>query len=133
MIISDPSKIPNIILTQPHLIKGHEIYCQEFLPKNFPFYFKNFTNGNYNISKKKYHDNHNRKIFIGGLPPETTKEDLINFFKRYGEIDYCIINTDIVTEKPRGNIYKIFKYFFFNFLRFWFYKFSITIFCKLLS
>jgi RNA recognition motif-containing protein len=39
---------------------------------------------------------------VGGLPLETTKQDLINFFKRYGEIDYCTINTDMITDKPRG-------------------------------
>ena len=101
MIISDSSKIPNIILTQPHIIKGHEIYCQEYFPKNFPFYFKNFHNGNFhNLNKKN--DYHSRKIFIGGLPPETTKEDLINFFQKYGEIDYCIVNKDMITDKPRG-------------------------------
>ena len=67
---------------------------------------KNFSNENVIINKKKYQDNHhyNKKIFIGGIPSEATKKDLINFFQRYGEIEHCIINTDILTDKPRGKI-----------------------------
>ena len=47
----------------------------------------------------------NRKIFVGGLPPATTKEIMIQFFRRYGEIEYCIVMTDKATDKPRGIYY----------------------------
>ena len=44
----------------------------------------------------------NRKIFVGGLPPATTKEIMFQFFRRYGDIEYCIVMTDKTTDKPRG-------------------------------
>ena len=44
----------------------------------------------------------NRNIFVGGLPPATTKEIMFQFFRRYGDIEYCIVMTDKTTDKPRG-------------------------------
>ena len=50
-----------------------------------------------------------KKIFIDGIPLNTTKAQIINFFKQYGEVDYCVINTDKYTNVSRGFGFLIFK------------------------
>lgn len=42
------------------------------------------------------------KIFIGGIAPDTTKEDLDNHFGTYGTITDSIVMTDRVTSRSRG-------------------------------
>ena len=98
--LSENDKIKEILNSQPHFLKGKEIECQEFPSENKFKYLKK------SYEHKHLHDANfqNKKIFIGGLPPQATKNTLINFFKRYGEIEYCVINTDKYTDKPRGNI-----------------------------
>lgn len=107
--LSEQNKIKEILNSQPHFIKGKEIECQEFPSENkFKFLKKNHEH-------KHLHDSNfqSKKIFIGGLPPQTTKNTLINFFKRYGEIEYCVINTDKYTDKPRGKFFIFIIFFFF--------------------
>ena len=56
---------------------------------------------------KKHGRNENvqkKKIFVGGIPAEATRQTLINFFQKYGEIEYCIVMTNKETNKPRGII-----------------------------
>ena len=55
-----------------------------------------------NIKVKKVERNENRRIFIGGLPPDVDKASLANFFSKYGEVEYCIVITDKSTNKSRG-------------------------------
>ena len=147
MINSNYLEKKSILLNQPYLINGIEIFCDDPIKYNFlnliqsivniesikKFKFKESHNNNYynyeninninniNISKnflenhnnniqkkknnhqnKKLNRNLSKKIFIGGISPETTKYDLFNFFSKYGEIEYCVVNTEKLTEKPRG-------------------------------
>ena len=44
----------------------------------------------------------NLKIFIGGIPNGTSRDDLFNHFKGYGHIDDLVIIKDKETLKPRG-------------------------------
>ena len=48
-------------------------------------------------------------MFVGGLPPETTKLSLSRFFEKYGEVEYSIVMTDKHTNRPRGFGFVIFK------------------------
>ena len=76
--------------------KGEKIECKRAFPKELNSqHLQNKSIGNMLNSQ-------NRKIFVGGLPPATTKEIMIQFFRRYGEIEYCIVMTDKATDKPRG-------------------------------
>ncbi|WVZ60692.1 hypothetical protein U9M48_010679 [Paspalum notatum var. saurae] len=43
-----------------------------------------------------------KKIFVGGLRDHITKEDLVDYFKKFGEITDVIVMADKVTRKPRG-------------------------------
>lgn len=42
------------------------------------------------------------KIFVGGMNPSTTEDDIRNIFGEYGAITEIHIATDKVTKKPRG-------------------------------
>ena len=62
------------------------------------------------MKRGKYnHIKQSRKIFVGGLPPETTKLSLSRFFEKYGEVEYSIVMTDKHTNRPRGFGFVIFK------------------------
>ena len=43
-----------------------------------------------------------RKIFVGGLSWETTKDTLLNYFSRYGEVIDCVVMKNQQTGKSRG-------------------------------
>ncbi|GMH29358.1 hypothetical protein Nepgr_031201 [Nepenthes gracilis] len=47
-------------------------------------------------------DQAQRKLYIGGLSPETTSEMLLNFFGRHGEIEEGSVAYDKDTNKSRG-------------------------------
>ncbi|OMJ94370.1 hypothetical protein SteCoe_2413 [Stentor coeruleus] len=42
-----------------------------------------------------------RKIFIGGLSPQTTKESLRNYFSAFGDVQDCILMADRATGRSR--------------------------------
>ncbi|KAL3363669.1 hypothetical protein AABB24_012753 [Solanum stoloniferum] len=42
------------------------------------------------------------KIFIGGLAKETTREQFVKYFEKYGEIIDSVIMKDRQTGRPRG-------------------------------
>lgn len=46
---------------------------------------------------------------MGGLPSNTTKQVLIDYFSKYGEVEYAIVMTDKTTEKPRGFGFVVFQ------------------------
>ena len=48
-------------------------------------------------------------MFVGGLHPSLTTENLINYFSQFGEIEKGIIMTDKVTGKSRGFGFIIFS------------------------
>lgn len=47
----------------------------------------------------KLEPEHMRKIFIGGLHPDTTDESLRTYFQKYGEIVDCIVMRDGQTRR----------------------------------
>ncbi|XP_006404660.2 UBP1-associated proteins 1A [Eutrema salsugineum] len=50
-----------------------------------------------------------RKIFVYGLPWETTRETLFGVFQGYGEIEECTVVIDKVTGKAKGFGFVMFK------------------------
>ena len=42
---------------------------------------------------------HMRKVFIGGLHPDTTDDSLRGYFSKYGEIVDCIVMRDSQTRR----------------------------------
>jgi RNA recognition motif-containing protein len=53
--------------------------------------------------------NEERKIFIGGLSMETTEEDIVSYFKQYGEIDSTTFKTNPVSGRTQGYAFLVFK------------------------
>ncbi|XP_010526638.2 PREDICTED: UBP1-associated proteins 1A isoform X2 [Tarenaya hassleriana] len=50
-----------------------------------------------------------RKIFVYGLPWETTRQCLLDVFERYGEIEECNVVMDKATGKAKGFAFVLFK------------------------
>ena len=94
--VENEAKMNEILFSQPHCIKGEKIECKRAFPKEMNS--KHLQNKSYGSMLNAQ----NRKIFVGGLPPATTKEIMFQFFRRYGDIEYCIVMTDKTTDKPRG-------------------------------
>ena len=111
--------VNEILRTQPHYINGKKIDCKIAIPKNK-------LNDNSKKNKKKSKENKNnsisttqssnkssplyfRKMFVGGLHPLLTTENLINYFSQFGEIEKGIIMTDKITGKSRGFGFIIFS------------------------
>lgn len=49
-----------------------------------------------------------RKIFVGGLLPTVTEEDLVTYFTAFGEIMTCDVKKDFVTGAGRGFAFIVF-------------------------
>ena len=60
---------------------------------------ENIQNKNLNKNLSSY-----KTILIKGIPSDSTKKDLINYFQKYGEIENVIINTDNQNINLKGNI-----------------------------
>ena len=43
-----------------------------------------------------------KKVFLGGLSPETTKQDILDVIEQYGKVMDVQIMTEKNTNKPRG-------------------------------
>jgi len=54
-------------------------------------------------------DEDERKVFVGGLSWETTKDDLKEYFEKYGEVENTMLKTDQETKKSRGFGFVVFK------------------------
>lgn len=54
-------------------------------------------------------DEDSRKLFIGGIAPQCTGDDLKSYFGAYGEVTMATIKTDVYTGRSRGFGFLIFK------------------------
>jgi len=43
-----------------------------------------------------------RKLFVGALPPDATKEEVQSYFQKFGPVEMCTIKTDVYTGRSRG-------------------------------
>jgi len=53
--------------------------------------------------------NEERKIFVGGLAIETTEDDIVSYFKQYGEIDGTTFKTNPMSGRSQGYAFVVFK------------------------
>ena len=71
-----------------HNLKGRRIECRPALSKQ--------------KAKLKTNDEKGKKLFIGGLSLDTTENELIDYFKTYGEIYKAYLIYDKKTNTSRG-------------------------------
>ena len=55
--------------------------------------------------------NRTKKVFLGGISPETTKEDIMAVVEQHGELMDVQVMTEKGTNKPRGFAFAIFQDF----------------------
>lgn len=53
-------------------------------------------------ARKKIEEERSRKLYVGGLPLDTTKEELREYFEKYGELDFANIVYSVGSTLPRG-------------------------------
>jgi RNA recognition motif-containing protein len=122
--LNNPEKVSEILRTQPHFIKGKKIDCKIAIPKEF---LENKKSKKKHYKKKKEgkgsssdsssgSKNSNksiplymRKMFVGGLHPNLTINNLLSYFSQFGKIENGVIMTDKNTGKSRGFGFIIFK------------------------
>ena len=109
--LSNIEKINENLLSQPHIIKGIEIKCHENFPEISKKKIKRKSHKNLNTNFN-IHLYQSKKIYIEGLPSQVNKNDLINAFQRYGDIENCVIYSNEYNNKKGSNLYflKIFFY-----------------------
>ena len=105
----------NEILKNQNYIIGKKLDCKLAIPKekliNKLNENKNIINNSFSSSNS---NNNNipinlRKMFVGGLHPSLTTENLIKYFSQFGEVEKGIIMTDKITGKSRGFGFIIFS------------------------
>jgi RNA recognition motif-containing protein len=75
----DPN-VANFVIEIKHTLDGKQIDCKKAVPRE-TFADPISTNPQYQT----------RKIFVGGLPEETTVEEFKEIFSAYGEVIDCVI------------------------------------------
>jgi RNA recognition motif-containing protein len=84
LILSKKSSVSRI-LSAKHVLDNKKIDCKPAFPKEKP----SKTPGS-------------RKVFVGGLLPETTNAEFADYFSQYGQIDDSIVMKDRGSGKARG-------------------------------
>jgi RNA recognition motif-containing protein len=87
--------------TQPHTIDGKQVECKNAIPKEA---MQNSPENSLNsIDDSNSHSKFNaKKIFVGGLPPALTEDELRDYFQQFGEVSQCLLMMDKSTKKSRG-------------------------------
>lgn len=65
--------------------------------------YRSNSNGNSQSQQEEVADmEHLRKLFIGGLSPQTTEDSLKSFYQQWGEVTDVVVMRDPVTKRSRG-------------------------------
>ncbi len=105
----------NEILKNQNYIIGKKLDCKLAIPKEKLLHKLNENKNIINNSFSSSNSNNNntpinlRKMFVGGLHPSLTTENLIKYFSQFGEVEKGIIMTDKITGKSRGFGFIIFS------------------------
>ncbi|KAJ4799266.1 RNA-binding (RRM/RBD/RNP motifs) family protein [Rhynchospora pubera] len=92
---SDPSVV-EIVMDDTHIINGKQVEIKRTIPKR--------SGGRHNDYNAK-----TKKIFVGGIPPSLTEDELGQFFAKYGEVVDQEIIRDHETNRSRGFGFVVFE------------------------
>ncbi|XP_046839786.1 RNA-binding protein Musashi homolog 2-like isoform X2 [Xenia sp. Carnegie-2017] len=83
----DPASVEDVVGSGPHSLDDQTIDPKVAIPKRPQPKF---------VTKTK-------KVFVGGLSPETTEDDLRSYFQNnYGKVSQCLLMFDTTTKRHRG-------------------------------
>lgn len=111
IIVDSIQTMESILSSQPHFIKGKKVECKIAIPKENSNELSTTNSEEDDKSGKDLNEENIenfeqsiflRKIFVGGLHPLTTENDMLNYFKQFGEIEQCLIMKDKMKNKSRG-------------------------------
>lgn len=77
-----------VLKRKEHFIEKRLVTCREYL--------------NGGELKKSKQEKNNRKIYISGLSPDITNEDIMDFFKKFGEVEAGYSLKNDITGKSKG-------------------------------
>lgn len=102
---SDPLIAKHVIENGPHTLDSRTIDPKPAVPKG------GAPNSRSSKNRGRKHQNHGngnaapvktKKIFVGGLAPESTEDALKTFFGEFGTVEDVILMYDRETKRPRG-------------------------------
>ncbi|XP_047142543.1 RNA-binding protein Musashi homolog 1 isoform X2 [Hydra vulgaris] len=82
----DPKSVDQVQSSCPHIIDGKKIDPKRAVPKKSPLPGQNQF----------------KKVFVGGLPPDTTARDLTEYFEAFGKVTEVLLMHDRTTKRLRG-------------------------------
>ncbi|PNY13793.1 RNA recognition motif-containing protein [Trifolium pratense] len=83
---ADPSVVDQVIM-ENHIIDDKQVEIKRTIPKG---------------SSQQSNDFKTKKIFVGGIPPTVSDDELKNFFSKHGNVVEHEIICDHTTKRPRG-------------------------------
>ncbi|KDP32111.1 hypothetical protein JCGZ_12572 [Jatropha curcas] len=92
----DPSAADKALQHRDHFIRGKKVDVKPAIPKRRS---KQEQDNDEDSNSTEFRT---KKIFVGGLPPNITKEELKNFFDSFGTITDAVVIHNKLTGKPRG-------------------------------
>lgn len=98
---SDPAVAKHVIENGPHTLDNREIDPKPAVPKGGAPGRKNKARGRQNQQQNQTAIK-TKKIFVGGLAPESNEESLKEFFGTHGTVEDVILMYDRETKRPRG-------------------------------
>jgi len=81
----DPKSVDQVQNSGSHSIDGKKVDPKRAIPKRPP------------PGQNQY-----KKVFVGGLPPDTTAQDLTEYFEAYGKVTEVLLMHDRNTKRLRG-------------------------------
>lgn len=95
VIFERKSSLRRVLASQPHELKGRVVDCQIAKGK---------------VEKNNFEEEINdKKLFVGGLPKQTTNQDLQNYFSQFGYLEKAYVILDYSGQYCRGYGYVIFE------------------------
>eukprot|EP01134_Creolimax_fragrantissima_P007802 CFRG7802T1 len=100
LTFADPASVQKVLNDGPHMIDDRTVdpkqaVAQGRVPERG---FGGSSGRSHNTSG----GSRTKKIFVGGLSPETTEESLTDFFSKFGAVDDVVIMKDKITQRVRG-------------------------------